>query len=159
LTANLHLVPGLAPWIPWPRCNRMPKCFRMAERSHDPDLKIGWAKLTEAWLSLVAKKRGARGTAWFGVAAPYAPSDAAVPHVAKPPEWLVSHPDRRAESCRHLVDWFEELRLHHRTEGRVVKLCDDQFGATRCALIFLRCAWIATGERFDRRLDPNSGAT
>jgi hypothetical protein len=56
-----------------------------------------------------------------------------------------------------LVDWFEELRLYHRTDGRVVKLCDDLLGATCYAPNCPRCAWIATGERFDRRLDPNSG--
>jgi hypothetical protein len=39
----------------------------------------------------------------------------------------------------------------------VVKLRDDLLGATRYALICLRCAWSATGEWFDRRLDPDSG--
>lgn len=43
-------------------------CFRMAERSRDADLKIGWAKLTEAWLSLVAqeKRRARHSVVWRG---------------------------------------------------------------------------------------------
>jgi hypothetical protein len=43
-------------------------CFCMAERSRDPDLKIAWGKLTEAWLSLVAQeKRRSRHTVdWRG---------------------------------------------------------------------------------------------
>ena len=35
-------------------------CFCMAERSRDPNLKMAWAKLTEAWLALAeqTKRRG-----------------------------------------------------------------------------------------------------
>ena len=41
-------------------------CICMAERSRDPDLKIAWAKLTEAWLSLVAqeKRRARHSVVW-----------------------------------------------------------------------------------------------
>jgi hypothetical protein len=43
-------------------------CFSMAERSRDPDLKIAWAKLTEAWLSLVAQenRRARHNVVWRG---------------------------------------------------------------------------------------------
>jgi hypothetical protein len=43
-------------------------CFGMAERSRDPDLKIAWAKLTEAWLSLVVqeKRRARHSVVWRG---------------------------------------------------------------------------------------------
>jgi hypothetical protein len=43
-------------------------CFRLAEGSRDPDLKVAWAKLTEAWLSLVAqeKRRARHNVVWRG---------------------------------------------------------------------------------------------
>jgi hypothetical protein len=43
-------------------------CLRMAERSREPNLKIAWAQLTEAWLSLVAqeKRRARHRVVWRG---------------------------------------------------------------------------------------------
>ena len=41
---------------------------------------------------------------------------------------------------RHLVDWFEEFRLYHRKDGRVVKEGDDLMSATRYAVMMLRYA-------------------
>jgi phage terminase large subunit-like protein len=41
---------------------------------------------------------------------------------------------------RHLEDWFQEFRLYHRKEGRVVKLADDLISASRYALMMLRHA-------------------
>jgi hypothetical protein len=40
--------------------NKAEACFCMAERTRDPDLKIAWAKLTDAWLALAEqeKRRG-----------------------------------------------------------------------------------------------------
>ena len=35
----------------------------------------------------------------------------------------------------HLDDWFEEFRLYHRKDGKVVKLRDDLMSATRYALM------------------------
>ena len=32
---------------------------------------------------------------------------------------------------KHLNDWFEEFRLYHRTDGKVVKEGDDLMAATR----------------------------
>ena len=46
----------------------------------------------------------------------------------------------------HLADWFEEFRLCHRKDGKVVKLYDDLMAATRYAVMMLR-------ER--RRWSPN----
>ena len=40
----------------------------------------------------------------------------------------------------HLNDWFEEFRLYHRKDGKVVKLGDDLLTATRYALMMLRYA-------------------
>jgi phage terminase large subunit-like protein len=44
----------------------------------------------------------------------------------------------------HLNDWFEEFRLYHRKDGRVVKEGDDLMAATRYALMMLRHARTAT---------------
>jgi phage terminase large subunit-like protein len=41
---------------------------------------------------------------------------------------------------RHLEDWFQEFRLYHRKEGRVVKLDDDLISASRYAMMMLRHA-------------------
>jgi phage terminase large subunit-like protein len=45
----------------------------------------------------------------------------------------------------HLNDWFEEFRLYHREDGKVVKLADDLMSATRYALMMLRHA--KTGQK------------
>jgi phage terminase large subunit-like protein len=41
---------------------------------------------------------------------------------------------------RHLNDWWEEFRLYHRKDGRVVKEHDDLMAASRYALMSLRFA-------------------
>lgn len=46
----------------------------------------------------------------------------------------------RLKVARHLVDWFEEFRLYHREDGKVVKVGDDLMSATRYALMMLRHA-------------------
>jgi hypothetical protein len=40
----------------------------------------------------------------------------------------------------HLNDWFEEFRLYHRKDGKVVKLADDLLAATRYGIMMLRYA-------------------
>lgn len=40
----------------------------------------------------------------------------------------------------HLNDWFEEFRLYHREDGKIVKLDDDLMDATRMANMMLRHA-------------------
>lgn len=40
----------------------------------------------------------------------------------------------------HLPEWFEEFRLYHRKDGKVVKEMDDLMSATRYALMMLRFA-------------------
>ena len=46
----------------------------------------------------------------------------------------------RLKVFRHLNDWFEELRIYHRKEGKVVKLKDDLMSATRYGVMMLRKA-------------------
>jgi phage terminase large subunit-like protein len=53
----------------------------------------------------------------------------------------------RLKVARHLNDWFEEFRLYHRADGKIVKLNDDLMSATRYALMMLRHAKTAKVER------------
>jgi hypothetical protein len=46
----------------------------------------------------------------------------------------------RLKVAEHLVDWWEEFRLYHRKDGRVVKEGDDLMAATRYAIMSLRFA-------------------
>ncbi|QWP79222.1 terminase family protein [Lysobacter sp. K5869] len=46
----------------------------------------------------------------------------------------------RLKVFAHLSDWFEEFRLYHRENGRIVKLNDDLLSATRYALMMRRFA-------------------
>jgi phage terminase large subunit-like protein len=64
----------------------------------------------------------------------------------------------RLKAFRHLSDWFEEFRLYHREDGKVVKLRDDLMSATRYALMSLRFARPVGRDSFGRRLEyPRSG--
>jgi phage terminase large subunit-like protein len=47
---------------------------------------------------------------------------------------------QRFKVAAHLSDWWEEFRLYHRENGRLVKEYDDLLAATRYALMMLRCA-------------------
>lgn len=40
----------------------------------------------------------------------------------------------------HLNDWFEEFRMYHRKDGKIVKLADDIMSATRYGVMMLRKA-------------------
>ena len=51
---------------------------------------------------------------------------------------------------RHLNDWFEEFRLYHRKDGKVVKEGDDLMAATRYGLMMLRYARCTKGYGFSR---------
>jgi hypothetical protein len=46
----------------------------------------------------------------------------------------------RLKVFAHLNDWFDEFRLYHRKEGRVVKEADDLLSATRYGIMMLRAA-------------------
>lgn len=46
----------------------------------------------------------------------------------------------RLKVARHLADWFDEFRLYHREDGKIVKINDDLMSATRYALMMLRHA-------------------
>ena len=46
----------------------------------------------------------------------------------------------RFKVFRHLNEWFEEFRLYHRKDGKVVKEADDLMAATRYGVMMLRAA-------------------
>lgn len=54
----------------------------------------------------------------------------------------------RFKVAEHLTDWFEEFRLYHRKEGKVVKEFDDLISATRYAYMMRRYAVPAGGKRW-----------
>ncbi len=58
---------------------------------------------------------------------------------------------------KHLNDWFDEFRLYHRKDGKVVKEGDDLMAATRYALMMLRFASTkAAYDKFRRPIEyPN----
>ena len=60
----------------------------------------------------------------------------------------------RSSACRFkvfapLLDWFEEFRLFHRKDGKVVKEGDDLLAATRYGVMMLRFA-----EQIYRKAQP-----
>ena len=50
----------------------------------------------------------------------------------------------RFKVARHLEDFFEEFRLYHRKDGKVVKETDDILSAVRYAVMMLRHAKVQT---------------
>jgi hypothetical protein len=65
----------------------------------------------------------------------------------------------RLKVFAHLAEWFDEFRLYHRKEGRVVKLQDDLLSATRYGAMSLRFARLQPGRgrpspQQDRAYDP-----
>ncbi len=57
----------------------------------------------------------------------------------------------RLKAFAHLANWFDEFRLYHRKDGRVVKQYDDLLCATRYALMMLRFARLPGRMRAPRR--------
>lgn len=46
----------------------------------------------------------------------------------------------RLKVAKHLEDWWDEFRLYHRKDGKIVKEYDDLMSATRYGIMMLRCA-------------------
>jgi hypothetical protein len=53
----------------------------------------------------------------------------------------------RLKVADHLNDWFDEFRLYHRKDGKIVKLDDDLLSATRYLIMMLRFAKVNTEKR------------
>ena len=62
----------------------------------------------------------------------------------------------RLKVFSHLTEWFEEFRLYHRKDGKVVKEMDDLMSATRYALMMIRFA--DTPPRPSRRIRHRGGS-
>jgi phage terminase large subunit-like protein len=60
-------------------------------------------------------------------------------------EMLIRMQTGRWKVFRHLSDWFEEFRLYHRQDGKVVKLDEDLLSASRYAMMMLRYATLDQG--------------
>lgn len=56
----------------------------------------------------------------------------------------------RLKVFSHLAEWWEEFRLYHRKNGRIVKERDDLICATRYALMMRRFAAVSRTERLAR---------
>lgn len=56
----------------------------------------------------------------------------------------------RLKVAKHLHDWWEEFRLYHREDGKVVKVGDDLMSATRYALMMLRHAKVQAKPQMPR---------
>ena len=55
----------------------------------------------------------------------------------------------------HLLEWFEEFRLYHRKDGKVVKEGDDLMAASRYAIMMLRYAQVSQKQTVVHRPPPN----
>lgn len=64
----------------------------------------------------------------------------------------------RLKVAKHLHDWWEEFRLYHRDDGKVVKENDDLMSATRYALMMLRFAKTPTVQDRMSRVAPYRGS-
>lgn len=62
----------------------------------------------------------------------------------------------RLKVFKHLNDWFEEFRMYHRKDGKVVKLDDDLMSATRYAIMMKRHAVVNMRQQ-PRRHGPAYG--
>lgn len=63
----------------------------------------------------------------------------------------------RLKVFAHLTEWFEEFRLFHRKDGKVVKEMDDLLSATRYAIMMLRFADTEPVQRTRRRMGGGGG--
>jgi hypothetical protein len=59
----------------------------------------------------------------------------------------------RFKVFRDLIEWFEEFRLYHRKDGRVVKEGDDLMSATRYGVMMLRHARIIRPKGFRKEIE------
>lgn len=68
----------------------------------------------------------------------------------------------RLKVAKHLNEWFDEFRLYHRKDGKIVKERDDLMDATRYAIMMLRFAKALRNRPKDAYADyderPRSGS-
>ncbi len=64
----------------------------------------------------------------------------------------------RFKVFENLVEWFEEFRLYHRVDGKIVKERDDLMSASRIGLMMLRYAEVETNGDWGEWKSGASGA-
>jgi hypothetical protein len=73
-------------------------------------------------------------------------------------EMLERMQTQRWKVFRTCGSWLEEYRLHHRKDGRIVKLQDDLISASRYAMMMRRFARAEHGDSWNRPIVyPPSG--
>lgn len=66
-------------------------------------------------------------------------------------EMLTRMQTGRLKVFSNLVEWFEEFRLYHRKEGKIVKEMDDLMSATRYGVMMIRKAMLPPSLRSENR--------
>ena len=59
----------------------------------------------------------------------------------------------RFRVAKHLNEWWEEFRLYHRDNGRIVKEFDDLMAATRYAWMMRRHAVVEGGDQYSEEYE------
>jgi phage terminase large subunit-like protein len=72
-------------------------------------------------------------------------------------EMLTRMQTGRLKVFAHLNDWWEEFRLYHRENGRIVKEADDLMAATRYAMMMRRFAVEAKDGAWAKPISYNTG--
>lgn len=97
----------------------------------------------------LAKQYGEHGLNMMGQHSQF--SDGSTSVEAGLMEMLDRMQTQRFKVFNTLNDWFEEFRLYHRKDGRVVKLRDDLMSATRYGVMMLRESIINPADMPSRR--------
>jgi hypothetical protein len=162
--------PTAAAWLAWDRdqdCVYVTDCYRRSEASVPQHASVLRAK--GAWIPVAWPHDGNNDTAAGPqLARQYRDCDVNMrSENAKFPETAergapartsveagISEMLNRMETGRfkvfsNLNDWFEEFRLYHRKDGKIVKERDDVISATRYALMDLRFAKTKAGRKDD----------
>ncbi len=174
--------PTAAVWLAWDRdndCVHVYDCYRVKEATplvHSVAIKARGAWIPVAWPhdglqhdkgsgEALANQYRKHGLAMLKDKATHAPDTKAGEKEGEGGNGveagLMDMLDRmqtgRLKVARHLNDWFEEFRLYHREDGKVVKLNDDLMSATRYGLMMLRHA--KTNTQPQRKFAPGHQIT
>jgi len=148
--------PTAVVWVAWDRdadVVHIYDCYRRKEAT--PETHASAIKARGKWIPVAWPHDGNNDTAaGINLAAQYRDEDVnMLPERAKFEdgshsveaglmEMLTRMRTGRLKAANHLDDWFDERRLYHRKDGKVVKEYDDLMSATRYALMCLRFAAI-----------------
>lgn len=122
---------ALRPWGEW-----LPWAWPHDGLQHD---KTSGQQLSEQYATHGLKMLGAKATF----------ADGSNSVEAGVMEMLDAMQTGRFKVANHLTEWFEEFRLYHRENGRIVKEFDDLLSATRYAWMMRRCAVVEGGPQYE----------